>query len=228
MSQHIWRPTDELAEMRIDGAVTFAATVLQSLDIDHMDAATTIADQTSLLQLARDESDAAPLHTEHLRQELLRKRQRVTVQQIAGLQKPAAQTLFQLVQCIACGDLLRLGGQYVLLPHQCDAQSFALLGGPFQHAGFDHRTGTVGLTDRCVECNLSIESRASANHAVPAQHTGLDELPGAEAHDERNDSTMRKIHTLDRALSFEDDGFSRDRHLLEMWEDQVPVGGGQR
>ena len=66
--------------MRVDGIVTFAATVLQALDIDHMDAATTVADQTSLLQLAGDESDAASLHAEHLRQELLRERQGVAVQ----------------------------------------------------------------------------------------------------------------------------------------------------
>src|SRR3954470_21195027 len=81
------------------------------------------------------------------------------------------------MQCIARGDLLRLGGQRVLLPHQCDAQSFALLGGPFQHAGFDHCSSTVRLADRRVECNLSVESRARANHAVPAQHPGLDKLP---------------------------------------------------
>src|SRR3954469_5053323 len=132
------------------------------------------------------------------------------------------------MQCIARGDLLRLGGQRVLLPHQCDAQAFALLGSPFQHAGFDHCSGTVRLTDRSVECNLSVKSRTRANHAVPAEHPGLDKLPSAEAHDERNDSAMRKIYTLDRILSLEDDGFYRDRHLLEMRKYQVTVGGRQR
>jgi hypothetical protein len=128
------------------------------------------------------------------------------------------------MQCIARGDLLRLGCQHVLLAHQRNAQGLALLGSPFQHAGFDHCSGTVRLADRSVECNLSVERCARANRAVPAQHPGLDKLPGAEAHDERNDSAMRKIHLLDRVLSLEDDGFSRDRHLLEMRKDQVPVG----
>jgi hypothetical protein len=85
-------------------------------------------------------------------------------------------------------------------------------------------SGTFSLADRRVECSLSVEGRTHANHAVPAQHPGLDKLSGADAHDQRNDSAMRKIHALDRVLGFEDDAFSRDRHPLEMGKDQVPVG----
>src|SRR3954466_13351851 len=62
MGRHIRRPTDELAEMPVDGAVTFATAVLQPLDIDHMDVATAVADQTRLLQFAGDKGDAAALH----------------------------------------------------------------------------------------------------------------------------------------------------------------------
>jgi hypothetical protein len=57
---------------------------------------------------------------------------------------------------------------------------FRSAGGTFQHAGFDHCSGTVGLADRSVECNLSVKGRARANHAVPAKHPGLDKLPSAE------------------------------------------------
>jgi ferric-dicitrate binding protein FerR (iron transport regulator) len=39
----------------------------------------------------------------------------------------------------------------------------------------------------------------SARGCLPAP--GLDKLPGAEPHDERNDPAVRKIHTLDRFLS---------------------------
>src|SRR4051794_1898032 len=77
------RPTDELMEMPVDGRVALAAAVVQALDIEHLDAAAAIADQARLLQLARDEGDAAALHTQHLRQELLRQRQGVAHQQIA-------------------------------------------------------------------------------------------------------------------------------------------------
>src|SRR3954471_16544669 len=77
------RPADELVKMTIDGFVAFAAAVLQTLDIEHMDAAPPIADQADLLQLAGDEGDAAALHTQHLREKLLRQRQGVAHQQIA-------------------------------------------------------------------------------------------------------------------------------------------------
>src|SRR4051794_3471670 len=113
----------------------------------------------------------------------------------------------------------------MLLPDQCNAQSFTLPGGLFQHAGLDHCSGTVSLAYRRGECGLSVEGRARANHAVAAEHPGLDKLPAAEAHNERNDSAVRKIYALDRVLGFEDDDFSRGRQLLEMREDQVAVGG---
>ena len=59
LGRHIRRPTDELAEMRVDGAVTFAGAVLQRLYIKHVDATTTIADQTRLLQFAGYKGDAS-------------------------------------------------------------------------------------------------------------------------------------------------------------------------
>ena len=72
--------------MFVDGAVAFAAAVQQRLYIKHVDAATAIGDQTGLLQFAGDKGDATALHAQHLRQEFLRQRQVVAVQQIAGLQ----------------------------------------------------------------------------------------------------------------------------------------------
>src|SRR5215208_6323602 len=75
----------------------------------------------------------------------------------------------------------------MLLPHQRNAQSFALPGGLFQHAGFDHCSGPVSLADGRVECNLSVEGGPRANHAVSSEHPGLDKLARAEAHDQRND-----------------------------------------
>ena len=59
LGRHIRRPADELAEMRVDGAVTFAGAVLQRLYIKHVDATTTIADQTRLLQFAGYKGDAS-------------------------------------------------------------------------------------------------------------------------------------------------------------------------
>ncbi len=72
-------PGDQPAEVRVDRAVTFAVTVLQSLDID-VDAATPIVDQSRLLQLAGDQGDAAALHPQHLGQEFLRQRQRIAAE----------------------------------------------------------------------------------------------------------------------------------------------------
>jgi hypothetical protein len=85
ISRHIWRPTDELAEMRINGAVTFAAAVLQALDIKQVDATMAISCSTSLLQFAGYKGDAAALHARICTRNSLRQRQDVAVQQIAGL-----------------------------------------------------------------------------------------------------------------------------------------------
>ena len=51
--------------------IAFAATVLEALDIENMDATAAIIDKTSLLEFARHQGHAAALHTQHLREELL-------------------------------------------------------------------------------------------------------------------------------------------------------------
>ena len=58
--------------MRVDRVVAFATAVLEPFDIENMDASAAIIDETCFLKLASHEGDAAALHTQHLREELLR------------------------------------------------------------------------------------------------------------------------------------------------------------
>jgi hypothetical protein len=65
------RPADELEKMSIDGGITLAARVIQSISVQHMDVPAPIADQPCLLQFTGDHGHAAALHPQHLGQELL-------------------------------------------------------------------------------------------------------------------------------------------------------------
>ena len=72
-------------EMRINRPIAFAATVLEALDIENMDATASVVDKSGLLELARYQGHAAALHAQHLREKFLGQRQRVAAQQVACL-----------------------------------------------------------------------------------------------------------------------------------------------
>ena len=58
-------------EVRVNRPVAFAAAVLEAFNIEDMDATAAIIDETSFLKFASDQGDAAALHAQHLREELL-------------------------------------------------------------------------------------------------------------------------------------------------------------
>ena len=72
--------------MRADRRIALAAGVLQSFDVEHLDATAPIPDQARILQFASHQGDAAALHAQHLRQEFLCQGQRIAPEQVPGLQ----------------------------------------------------------------------------------------------------------------------------------------------
>lgn len=72
MSIFIGRPPDQAVEMPVDRCVAFAAALVEAFDIKDMDASPAIIDETYFLEFAGYQGDAAALHAQHLRKELLR------------------------------------------------------------------------------------------------------------------------------------------------------------
>jgi hypothetical protein len=64
----------------VDGPVTLAGGVLQVYGIEHLKMPPLVLDEARFLQLPGNKRDATPVYAQHLGQELLRQRQRVTLQ----------------------------------------------------------------------------------------------------------------------------------------------------
>lgn len=82
----VGRPSNQTLEMRVDRRIALAAGVLQSFDIEDLNATAPIPDQARILQFASHQGDAAALHAQHLGQKFLGEWQRIAADQIAGLQ----------------------------------------------------------------------------------------------------------------------------------------------
>src|SRR4051812_12864494 len=73
-------PAYQTLEMMVDGLVTLAGGVLQVYGIEHLDMSPPVLDEARFLQLPGNHRHATALYAQHLRQELLRQRQRVGLQ----------------------------------------------------------------------------------------------------------------------------------------------------
>lgn len=85
----------ETVELLLDHRITFAGPRFQAQAIEHLDAATTIFDQPSVLQIAGRLGHAFTAHAQHVGDQLLRHHQLVTDQAIQAQQQPAAQLLVE-------------------------------------------------------------------------------------------------------------------------------------
>ena len=107
-------------------SVAFAAVLLESASVEHLDAPTTVADQAVTLQLDCGNRDALTAHAQHARNALLRDRKFAAGLAVQMLQQPAAQLRDQRVVPVACRGLRHVREQSLGVSQQRVALARAL------------------------------------------------------------------------------------------------------
>jgi len=182
--------------------VTNAGYVLQRFDLKDVNPPAPIVDQAGFLELQGHERDTATLHTQHLRQEILRQRQGVAPEQVTRLQQPSAQARLQRVECIAYGCLLNLSKIHVFLPREAGAKRLALGNEPLQDTDFGRDARKCYLHNCLVERDWVTQCGTCANRAVSADQAGFHKLPAGNSDDIRNGAGMGEIYMADRVFGF--------------------------
>jgi len=112
-----------------DRMVAFAGRLFQTFDVVDFDQSPTVADDPGSLQRIGDDRDRVAPRADHLRQHFLGQRQAFAVAQIARAQQPARYARFDRVGGVACGGLLGLSEQRLLMPRKQGSKSGAAVCG---------------------------------------------------------------------------------------------------
>jgi hypothetical protein len=86
--------------------VAFARNLFERRAIDDVDETATVANEAGALQQAGRDRHRGAAHAEHLREKLLRQRDRIAVDAIVGLQQPAGKPGLERMERIARDRLL--------------------------------------------------------------------------------------------------------------------------
>ena len=175
-----------------------------------------------------DQRNAGPPHAEHLRQELLGQTQGVAAGQIPRPEQPARQPGLDAVRGVAGGGLLGLGQQHcswrisvVRKSALCSAASCSVATSRIEAVAGD-------LNDPGVQRHLVDQRGRSADHAVAADHRGLDPLAIGQIDDQRDHAAMRKIDPVDRIAGVKQQVLVHQFERLEMRTKQLEIRRRQR
>src|SRR3954467_11965127 len=209
--------------MVINGRIALAGRVSQVYRIQHVDVPPPIFDQTRFLQLSCDEGHTGAMNAKHLRQELLRQRQRVTSYLIPGLQQPTPQLFLQLVPCIACSDLLRKRKVHQLVSHQSGPKRITFSGEFSEHPRIDGETGPHPLNNALIYGKSTIESAPATHNTVATKHAGFNHEAIRKRHNERNHSVSGKVDAIHLFLCPKQNRTLSERLLSQMWSKQITI-----
>src|SRR5205823_12113430 len=116
--------TKQAVDVIADDVVALARLFSQSRAVENLDAAVMRADQPGRAQPADHLGDRRSLYAEHLAEKLLRERNDVALDLVAGLQQPPRDPRGDVVQTVAGRRLLHLGHDYfrVSVDHRPDSR----------------------------------------------------------------------------------------------------------
>lgn len=104
--------------MHLDRLVAFARRLLHSFKVENVNVPAPIANETGPLECVGNHGHTGAPDTHHFGNELLREQKFVAALQIPAAQEPARKTRFDGVGCVACGGLLRLHENELLMSEE--------------------------------------------------------------------------------------------------------------
>lgn len=209
--------------LRPDCPVAFAGRSSQPFRVGDLEVTAAVTKNPGLLQRMGDDRHRVALHTDHLRQDLLRQWQALAAGSIAGMQQPTREARFDRMRRIARGGLLGLCGQGLLVPRQQSSESGAPVGGRAKARNIQNRSCTRQPNHRVGQgCPIGEPGRGAEN-AVRADHRHLHRLSFLQAVAQGNDAALGQIDMRQRRAGFYKDSFPYQLADLEMRTQQLEV-----
>ena len=116
----------------------------------------------------------------------------------------------QAADCWACASRI------LLVADQRGPEIGAPFGGGLQRRDVQDRSGAGDLNDPGVQRDLVNQRSRSSNHAVAADHRGLDPLAIGQIDDQRDHAAVRKIGPVDRVARIKQQILTHQFERLEM------------
>jgi hypothetical protein len=212
--------------MRLERLVAPTGTFLEAFQICDFDLAPMIANYASPLKRMGDNRQAIGMTAQHPSQELLGESQTVAIGQIARAQQPSRQASLERVRGSARHRLDGLREEDLFMPDEHGAERYTALGGYLEHCDLERRRFPFHRNNRGIWRDLSVERGRGSECAVPANHRSLNGLSFWEPNDQRDNSALREIDTLDETAGFDQDSLEFQVERSKIWAETLKIRCG--